>query len=570
VRNVEGTTTIGRSHTHAIVVITGLALCALALTPFTARAAGPSFNADYVSTSLAGGEPFVIYSHAAGDLVYSGHEGTTHLYNGGGVPQPGDTCDIHDAQGFVCSYDNQVNMWYSTDGGSNWTKSPGNPAYTGFSDPSLTEDAGQTGGAPPLVYNTGIDLANDALFASEDGGKTWIAGTPQCQEGDRPWLAGGKSGEVFMGTDASTNGHVVVKGTVTFAPTSPPTAATIACSTVSIPDPAAATGTSIGDQLYYDHNTGDLIEPARFSGGKLGVSVLKNASNADFTNNPSTSSFLTRPDPNPTSFNDLLGPRSIIGPDNTVYMVWASDPTDPSTTNGCGGAHTPLANQILMAYTTDEGLTWSATKVVAQMSHAVAWWPWMAAGAAGNVSVVWYQSDQVTDPDCDSAASVLGSHSTNWTVQVANIFHATTTATYPAAAVNAVPNFDGLHPNGIIHTGSICQSGTTCALNTTSGQQDRRLGDYFTNALDQNGCVLIATADTQLSDSIGGGGFRTGRPLFVKQVSGSSLTTGTPCTGALKPTIPEAPLSALIAVSGGVAVTVALVARRRRNLRGVA
>jgi hypothetical protein len=343
--------------------------------------------------------------------------------------------------------------------------------------------------------------------------------------------------------------------------------ATIACSTVAIPDPAAASGSGIGGQLYYSHNTGDLIEPARFSGGLIGIAVLANASNADFTSNPSTSSFATRPNPNPTTFNDLLGPRIIIGPDNTIYLVWASNPVDANSNNGCGGTSTPLPNQVLMAYTTDEGLTWSSTKVVAQMSQAVAWWPWAAAGAPGNVSIVWYQSDQATDPDCDSAASVLGSHSTNWTVQVANIFGATT-ATYPAAAVNAVPNFDGLHANGIIHTGSICQSGTTCAANTTAGQQDRRLGDYFTNALDQNGCVLIATADTQLSDSIGGGGFRTGRPLFVKQVNGPSLTTGQPCVGTLNPSVPETPFVAAFAATGAGAVAVVVLARRRKNRLG--
>jgi hypothetical protein len=112
--------------------------------------------------------------------------------------------------------------------------------------------------------------------------------------------------------------------------------------------------------------------------------------------------------------------------------------------------------------------------------------------------------------------------------------------------------------------GAICQNGTTCALNTTAGNEDRRLGDYFTNALDQNGCVMIATADTQLTDSITGGGFRTGRPLFVKQASGPSLTTGQPCV-ALNANVPEAPLVAAVVAAGGAAVGVALLARRRRH-----
>jgi hypothetical protein len=43
----------------------------------------------------------------------------------------------------------------------------------------------------------------------------------------------------------------------------------------------------------------------------------------------------------------------------------------------------------------------------------------------------------------------------------------------------------------VIHIGWVCQGGTTCVATG----QDRRLGDYFTNALDSRGCVLIATGD---------------------------------------------------------------------------
>ena len=561
---------------RVVIGLLFLGFGALMLNPVGGKAA-TAYSAVYVSTSLAGGEPFVIYSHAGSDLVYSGHEGTTHLYNGSGAPVPGDTCDIHTAQGFVCSYNNQVNNWYSTDGGVTWTKSPGNPLYTGFSDPSLTEDA--AGANPPLVYNTGIDLVNDALFASQDGGKTWIAGTPQCHDGDRPWLAGGKNGEVFMGTDGNLNGHLVVKGTVTFVAG---VATTITCSTTTIPDPAATTASGIGDQLYYDHNAaagpnGLLVEPARFNAGDpagcpsgtgvcVGISVLPNASTADFTSMTSTSHFVSRPFPVLTSFNDALGPRIIIGPDDTIYEVWATFPTSSTGTNNCGGP-TPLPNQVLMAYTKDQGVTWSSTKVIATMNNAVAWWPWVAAGP-DNASVVWYQSNQVTDPDCDSAHSVGGAPSTQWTAQVANIYGATTTATYPPASTSAVPNFDNLHPGGIIHVGAICQNGTTCALNTQAGNEDRRLGDYFTNALDQNGCVMIATADTQLSDStpvVGGGGFRTGRPLFVHQISGPSLTTGLDCA-TFAPNIPEAPALTALIGTGAVAIgAVVLFTRRRRT-----
>ncbi|TME44603.1 MAG: glycoside hydrolase family 32 protein, partial [Chloroflexi bacterium] len=128
----------------------------LAVAPLGGQASGGlTFSAGYVSTTLGGGEPFVIYSHGSNDLVYSAHEGTTHI-DKNYVATPGSSCDIKPETGFLCSYNNQINIWYSTDGGNTWTKSPGNPAYTGFSDPSLTEDLGNN------IYDTGIDLANDA------------------------------------------------------------------------------------------------------------------------------------------------------------------------------------------------------------------------------------------------------------------------------------------------------------------------------------------------------------------------------------------------------------------------
>src|SRR5712691_3350282 len=164
----------------------------------------------YVDQQLAGGEPEVIADTLHGKLVYTAHEGTTHLYRDGYTMSPwGDFA-------FVSNYCNQVNVWNSSDG-VNWfrarylgTTCPTSPAInTGFSDPDLTIDAGGR------LYNTGIDLANDALFSSVDGGKTWDRGTPQCHDGDRPWLAGGRANEVFMGTDpVATNAfHVIYRST---------------------------------------------------------------------------------------------------------------------------------------------------------------------------------------------------------------------------------------------------------------------------------------------------------------------------------------------------------------------
>lgn len=523
-----------RLRTRALVLaIAGLFVAGAAALPAvgTAASTAPAFTAGYVSTSLAGGEPFSIYSHGTGNLVYSSHEGTTHFYSGA-VADPTGDCDIRNTppSGFLCSYDNQVNVWYSTDNGKSWTLSLKNPLATGFSDPSLTEDEGNN------IYNVGIDLANDGVFASSDGGRNFLAGTPQCHDGDRPWLAGGHAGEFFMSTDTVEgpgNGHEVFQGHIADP-------LTITCSASGIVDngpytnpqfPGTTSYSGFG-QIYYDHLDGSLIEPANFfdaNGGVsgVGISVLNQASNF-------SGSFI--PSEGAATPNGQMAhwPAIAIDSANTIYVVWDTQPRDTNPgdpQNGCSptvpnaiGGPSLLANSIMMAYTTDKGATWHGPYTIAHPGTTVIW-PWIAAGAAGNVSVTWYQANQVTDPDCDSAALVPGGHATRWTVQVANIFGVPQALGHPIQAVNAIPS-DSLHPNGVFHVGGVCQGGTTCVITG----QDRRLGDYFTNALDGNGCVMVSTGDTQMVDPMTGGQLSTSRPLFIHQTGGRSLTTGKTCS----------------------------------------
>src|SRR5919199_1872618 len=210
----------------------------------------------YVDQQLAGGEPEVFADSLHGRLIYSAHEGTTHLYRDGIVSSPwGDFS-------FVSNYCNQVNIWTSPDGGANWyrdrylgTTCPASPAIdSGFSDPDLTQDAGGR------VYDTGIDLVNDAVFSSTDG--------------DRPWLAGARPDQVYVATDTlegSGSGHQVFvsnDGGNT-------------CSLTGIPDngslPDGGSFSGFG-KLYYDRLNGALVEPAIFDHGDgsfgVGISTL--------------------------------------------------------------------------------------------------------------------------------------------------------------------------------------------------------------------------------------------------------------------------------------------------------
>jgi hypothetical protein len=393
---------------------------------------------------------------------------------------------------------NQVNVWTSSDGGVNWLRDryldspcPTSPAInTGFSDPDLTQDAGGR------VYDTGIDLANDAVFSSVDGGKTWDRGTAQCHDGDRPWLAGGAANPVFMSTDTveGTLSHQVFVSTDGGQ----------TCSATGIPDAGSTSdGGSYSGFGKLAYRQGKLYEPEVFAdanGNTDGVGLG--------TWSPGQSAFT----PHLAAKSTLYAhwPAIAIDGAGTIYLVWDTDARQAGTTGGCNGGPSPAPNKVLLAWSTTGGKTWSTPIAVAAPSNARVLWPWIAAGDAGKVSVVWYQTQagEVADLDCQQAhirvleSTILNATSSRRQVQT----------------VDAAGRY--------VHYGTVCQGGTTCVATG----QDRRLGDYFTNALDARGCVLIATGDTRLVDPLTGSGYPTARPLFIRQVGEPALRGTATCS----------------------------------------
>jgi hypothetical protein len=465
---------------HALAAGAAALLAALASAPALAapvRFAKPVF----VDRHLAGGEPSVIADTKHHTLIYTAHEGTTHLYRNG----------IVNSFDFVANYHNQVNIWVSTDDGRTWKRDNFDGTgfatiptkNTGFSDPDLTMDAGGR------VYNTGIDLANDALFSTTDGGYHWDRGTIQCHDGDRPWLAGGRKNEVFMGTDTQEGqiSHQIFQSTD----------GGNTCSATGIPDGGTLpNGTDYaGDgKLAWDEDWGGrVIEPVVFSKNSKTVGV------GAATWNRSLSSF-TKPVMAARTSLFAHWPSLAIDSADNAYLVWDTDPRAPGTHGGCSGANTELPNAIKMSVSRNFGKTWSKPITVAKPAGERVYWPWIAAGKSGRVSVIWYQTNKVVDLDCTPAKT---------SVYEASIFHAT--RKHPTAQiVNAAGR--------PIHTNSVCQGGTSCVATG----QDRRLGDYFTNAIDPRGCVVIATGDTTVKGP-GGTERPTSLPLFLRQSSGPGL-----------------------------------------------
>src|SRR5438270_166312 len=293
----------------------------------------------FVDTVRAGGEPGILHSNKYGNLVYTSHEGTTHIDRSGGPAS---------IQQFLCPglttadcYKNHVWIWTSDDHGKTWQLRDEALPYTGFSDPDLTQDASGS------IYNTGIDLANDSVFSSQDGGKTWPHGTTNCHEGDRPWLAGGgAAGEVYMATDTEENGHEVFYS-ANYADS---------CSVTGIAD----TGSFNNGQesysgfgkLVYDAFDGSLIEPAVFThtDGTIGVDISR-LPNARDAFNGGHETWQPQEVVYPTTVYSPFGAPELISMDSAenIYFAWDTNERDPNGTGGCsqlvpntGGGPTPL------------------------------------------------------------------------------------------------------------------------------------------------------------------------------------------------------------------------------------
>lgn len=444
-------------------------------------------------------------------IIYSTHEGTTHIYRPG-LPS---TTTLQ----WFSEYRNQVKMWTSRDGGLTFQRvsftgtgfATDPTKNTGFSDPDLTMDEGGR------IYNTGINLANDALFSSPDGGDTWDRGTPQCHDGDRPWLAGGKKDEVFLATNTNIGGHEVFWST-DGGNTCPPTG-------------IKADGGN--GKIYYDHVSGRLVEPAQ-QGGTLGVNVWSRG-DSEFTFMPGIEG----------QSMYAHWPAIALDGTGTIYMVWDTDPRAEGTSGGCGGDPTPVPNQVNMAYSKDFGKTWSNIINIASPAGRRAFWPWVFAGDKGKVSVVWYQTERVVDLACEVA---------ELTIHAASVINADDDAKRSLQTVDA--------GGRVISIGDICQSGTTCVATG----EDRRLGDFFTNAIDERGCAIIGSGDTMKTAPGSDSQQRaTSLPIFIRQISGPRLIGSGDCSG-----LPDPPVGTPLPVTPGPTIVTSPVTKKgkcvsRRN-----
>ena len=218
-------------------------------------------------------------------------------------------------------------------------------------------------------------------------------------------------------------------------------------------------------------------------------------------------------DHNPANiFPDLTVDRA-----GNLYFTWSQSQGPLEDVSGGSGF---LGEQdVYYAYSTTHGDTWSQPIDLTKETGDSAVFPWMVAGDAGQVDLIYYKANtglnsnsafvsntgtpcesyQTQPPECTAQ--------TNPNPSVWNVYFAQS-----QNALNTGPNFNSVqisdHPN---HLGQICTAGLACA---TGG--NRNLSDFISVDVDHLGAANAVWTDDNNSNS-------QGRIKFSRQIAGNSV-----------------------------------------------
>jgi hypothetical protein len=149
---------------------------------------------------------------------------------------------------------------------------------------------------------------------------------------------------------------------------------------------------------------------------------------------------------------------------------------------------------VYYTYSENGGVAWAPPINLTPERNASAIFPWMVAGDAGRVDVVYYQAN-------NGENSNVAPPTTTWNVKFGQSMNALNPgANFSTVQVTPQPN----------HIGGICTGGLSC-----SG--DRDLLDFFTVDVDSRGAALIAYSDDNRRRS------SDTQDLVTRQISGPSV-----------------------------------------------
>jgi hypothetical protein len=304
----------------------------------------------------------------------------------------------------------------------------------------------------PTLTMVSLALANISSSVSSDEGVTWThdPAAATISADDRQWIDtyGPSTVYLFYRAPIPSNVLNVQKSTdhgMTYGPAVP---------VLDSSNPATTTPGYISvDQndgtVYVSHlNSSELYVAHSTDGGATWTNVLVD---------------------NKTGHGHLFDPVR-VGLDGTVYTCWSND------------------RHVLYSYSTDHGNTWTSPAIVDDPDQGTTnVFPWIDAGSAGRIDVVWFG----TSSQNNSAAE--------WDVHFAQCLNANTSS--PVFREQVISDHR-------VHGSNISEGGLTGAAN-------RNLGDYFQVAYDPQGAAVVSFADDHNDFD--------GNVYVTRQLDGTSL-----------------------------------------------
>jgi hypothetical protein len=447
-------------------------------------------------------------------------------------------------------------VWRSTDHGRSFHLVPGNiPPYgkpnvtcVGGGDSALAVDS-----KGRLYFADLQGLTNVSNSVSSDQGATWLSTCNAANAAvvDRPWIAAlgdpQSSGALYQTVDQVSQcttgcglgeiGNNIVEITrsqdgATFAPLPAQQIEPDGIVSGIVTDPSG--GVYIG-HTGLTNRSGNLIGGGDANGNSNAIVVVSfpqgysSATAVTLTNGqtlcqmqPSTcTTTLVYAAPLDSSGNSTVTVGQDFAPiaidrAGNLYAVWSQATVD-STGNISG------SSQIYMAVSVEKGAHWSSPVQVTASTPTLQTnvFPWITAGDAGRVDIVWYGTTTLGScPSQPCGSSALQAH---WQVMMAQSLNALNTApTFATSQVSEVSN----------HYGAICTMGIGCS---TGG--DRGLLDFLSLTVGPHGEANVVWADAVNQNFVGG--TSSAVIAFNRQISGPSLYTsvgqvngGTAATGS--------------------------------------
>lgn len=366
-----------------------------------------------------------------------------------------------------------IDIWKSVDSGNTFTYM-GQPDGVQIGATLGADGVGLGGGDEDLaispsgvVYASSLWLGSATQSSSFTGGTTWVS-NPYSSDFpivDRQWIASHGNSELYLTTKQL---GALVGGTVTLF------VAKSFDNGLTFPQVRPVTtpelGVQPGDQgnITVDQSNGNVYTV--FIDAKGNIVWLARSSDGGLT------WILKQVFAAPAGANlaNIFASVAVDSASN-VYVVFS---------NG---------TNVFLTASTDQGGTFATpVRVNNGAASKTAIGPWVTAGSAGHVNVVFWGTSAGNPNDTSAQWQVFNAQSRN--------------------ATDAIPTITQTAATGIVHAGPICNQGLSCPAGT------RNLAEYFAPDVGLNGEALIVYPDDKNSSSTG-----AARTFFVKQTGGSTL-----------------------------------------------